>query len=177
MTRALLAQINYIVDVAAKMPATRTPRPAGSSASTEIHHDCGPLAHGEYVPQPVASCLRNPPAGTQPPALSPVAFHPSAPSPVDFVHARWKFEHPLSLSGPFVKRCQSRLRFGPRLIAACAALRACTDPGTALVGGPLRPPGTCRGSRFSRVLGVGLRRAQCPVRWGEGPRTSYMCLP
>ena len=34
-------------------------------------------------------------------------------SPVDFVHARWKFEYPLSPPGPFV----ARLRCGPRLCA------------------------------------------------------------
>ena len=51
-----------------------------------------------YLPQPVASCLRSPPEATQLPALVPVLFHPSAPSPVDFVHACWKFKYPLSLA-------------------------------------------------------------------------------
>ena len=75
-----------------------------------------------YLPQPVASYLRSPPAGTQPPALSAVTF-PATPSPVDFVHARWKFEYPLSLPGPFVEWYMSRLRFGPRLMAVCAHCR------------------------------------------------------
>ena len=78
-----------------------------------------------YLPQPAASCLRSPPDTAPLPTLAPVVFHPSAPSPVDFVHARWKFECPLSLPAPFVEWCQSRLRFGPRrrLMAACANCR------------------------------------------------------
>ena len=43
--------------------------------------------------------------------MSRVAFHPSAPSPADFVHARWKFEYLLNLPGPFVG-C-TKLRFRP----------------------------------------------------------------
>ena len=66
-----------------------------------------------YLPQPVASCLRSPPAATQPPALVFVVFHPSAPSPLAFVHARWKCEYPLSLPAPFVEWHQSRLRASP----------------------------------------------------------------
>ena len=45
------------------------------------------------------------------------------PSPVDYVHARWNFEHLLSLSGPFVEWHMSRLRFSPRLMAVCTQLR------------------------------------------------------
>ena len=37
--------------------------------------------------------------------------------------ARWKFEYPLSLPGPFVKWYMSGLRFRPRLMAVCAQLR------------------------------------------------------
>ena len=126
MTRALLAQINYIVDVAANMPAnTHTTASGvfrlawrGQQKSTTIVARLRTV--NMYLPQPVASCLRSPPEGTQPPALSPVAFHPSAPSPVDFVHARLKFEYPLSLPGPFVEWYQSRR---PRLMAACAHCR------------------------------------------------------
>ena len=51
--------------------------------------------------QPVASCLRSPPADTQLRTLSPVAFPPAAPTG-DFVRARWKFECPLSLPDLFV---------------------------------------------------------------------------
>ena len=75
--------------------------------------------------------------------MSPMAFSP-APSPVDIVHARWKFECPLSTPGPFVEWYMSRLRFGPRLMAVCAecesvrSSRACTDPRTARCG-----PGPC----------------------------------
>ena len=107
--RALLAQINYIVDVAANMPAnTHTTASEvfrlawrGRQKSTTIVLRLRTV--NMYLPQPVASCLRSPPAGTQPPALSAVAFPAAAPSPVDFVHARWKFEYPLSLPGPFVQ--------------------------------------------------------------------------
>ena len=77
-----------------------------------------------YLPQPVASCLRSPPASTPPPVLSPVAFPPAEPSPVDFVHARWKFEYRLTPPAPFVEWYMSRLRFfGPRLMAVCAHCR------------------------------------------------------
>ena len=48
VTRALLAQINYIVDVADNMPANTYTTASGSSAclarATEIHYNCGPLA-------------------------------------------------------------------------------------------------------------------------------------
>ena len=129
VTRALLAQINYIVDVAANMPAnTHTTASGvfrlawrGRQKSTTIVVRLRTV--NTYLPQTVASCLRSPPAGTQPPTLSPVAFPPAAPSPVDFVHVRWKFEYPLSLPGPFVEWYMSRLRFGPRLMAVCAQCR------------------------------------------------------
>ena len=127
VTRALFAQINYIVDVAANMPAnTHTTASGvfiawrGQQKSTMIALRL--RAVNTYLPQPVASCLRSPPAGTEPPTLSRVAF-PPATSPVDFVHARWKFEYPLSLPGPFVEWYMSRLRFGPRLMAVCAHCR------------------------------------------------------
>ena len=54
VTRALLAQINYIGDVAANMPANthhgQWGLPPSLARATEIHHDCAPLAHSEYVP-------------------------------------------------------------------------------------------------------------------------------
>ena len=76
-----------------------------------------------HLPQPVALCLRSPPADTQLPTLSTAAFPPATPSPVDFVHARWKFGYPLSQPDPFVAWYMSRLGFGPRLMAVCAQLR------------------------------------------------------
>ena len=73
VTRALLAQINYIVDVAANMPAnTHTTASGvfrlawrGQQKSTTILVRLRTV--NMYLPQPVASCLRSPPAGTQPP--------------------------------------------------------------------------------------------------------------
>ena len=146
VTRALLVQINYIVDVAANMPAnTHTTASGvfrlawrGRQKSTTIVLRLRTV--NMHLPQPVASCLRSPPANTprscQPCRQLPSLQPPAAPSPVAFVHARWKFEHPLSLPSPFVDVdwYMSRLRFGPRLMAVCAtapnqcAARACIDP-------------------------------------------------
>ena len=131
VTRALLAQINYIVDVAANMrPNTHTTASGvfrfawrGKQTSTTIVVRLRTVnMYIMYLPQPVASCLR-PPETTPLPTLALVLFHPSAPSPVDFVHARWKFEYPLRLPAPFVEWYQSKLRFVPRLMAACANCR------------------------------------------------------
>ena len=107
----LLAQINYIVDVAANMPANAHTTASGvfrlawrgKQTSTTIVVRLRTV--NICLPQPVASCLRSPPDTTPFPTLVPVVFHPSAPTPVDFVcHARWKFEYPLSLPVPFVSR-------------------------------------------------------------------------
>ena len=83
------AQINYIVDVAANMPAnTHTTASGvfrlawrGRQKSTTIVLRLRTV--NMYLPQPVASCLRSPRTRS---CQSPVAFPPAAPSPVDFVH-------------------------------------------------------------------------------------------
>ena len=50
-----------------------------------------------YLPQPIASSLRSPPEDTKLPTLSSAAF------PAPYIHARWKFECPLTLSSSFVE--------------------------------------------------------------------------
>ena len=76
-----------------------------------------------YLPQLIASCLRSPPEDRNLPTLSSAAFPAAAPCPLHYIHARWKFEYPLTLSSSFVEWYMARLRFGPRLMAVCAHLR------------------------------------------------------
>ena len=126
VARALLAQINYTADVAANMPPhTYTTASGifrfawrGQQKSTTIVLRLRTVYM--YLP---ASCLRSPPPDTQLPTLAAASFPTAAPSPVAYLLARWKFEYPLSLPGPFVEWYMSRLRFGPRLMAVCAQLR------------------------------------------------------
>ena len=109
VARTLLAQINYTADVAAHMPphtyATgsgifRFAWRAGQKSRTIVLRLRTVYM---YLPQPIASCLRSPPEATELPTLSSAACPAAAPCPLHYIHARWKFEYPLTLPSSFVE--------------------------------------------------------------------------
>ena len=122
-----------------------------------------------YLPQPVASCLRSPPAGTQPPTLSPVAFPLATPSPVDFVHVRWKFECPLSPPGPFVEWYMSWLRVCPLAQSLSRSPRATS--GTKVLPRGLGPQQLQLRTGYSWVTGFA-QRGFCVVV--VEPKSSFL---
>ena len=112
VARALLVQINYIVDVAANMPANTHTTASGvfrlawrvrQNSTTIVLHL---RTVNMYLPQPSRIVPAQLACGHA--AANPVAS--GCTSPVAFVHARCKFECPLSLPGPFVDWYMSRLR-------------------------------------------------------------------
>ena len=129
VARALLAQINYTAHVAANMPPHTYTTGSGlfrfawraQQNSTTIVLKLRTVYM--YLPQPIASCLRSPPEDTKLPTLSSAIFPASAPCPLHYIHARWQFRYPLTPPSPFIEWYMARLRFGPRLMAACAQLR------------------------------------------------------
>ena len=95
VARTLLAQINYTADVAANMkPHTHSTGSASSGSPGERARNPQRLSSGYALSTctclSLLPCLRSPADATQPPTLSAAAFLADAPSPLHYVHARWK---------------------------------------------------------------------------------------
>lgn len=129
VTRALLAQLRYVADVATSMPAGTLTTSGGvfrlcwranqSSSGLAVRLRTVFL----YLPQPVAACLAVPAGSTGlPDVLRAVLAPADCPQP-DFLHARWRLDYTLQPSEDLLEWYLSRLEFGPLLMAACKGCR------------------------------------------------------
>ena len=130
--RALLAQMRYVADVAASLPQDVYSTSGGFFRM--ICRTCKGHALTLrlrtvylYVPQPVAACLRAPPPGGGPPALTRVHVPETSPGPCTYLAAYWKFEMLYTPKTDFMRWYLARVTCGPLVLEACRSCTVCPN--------------------------------------------------
>ena len=122
--RAVLTQMRYVADVASSLPRN------AYSTSGGLFRLAWRTCKGRaltlrlrtvfiFVPQPVAACLRVPPAARRRPELASILLPDHPPSACSYLAAKWQFDVSHTPSASFTSWYMTRLTCGPLLLEAC----------------------------------------------------------
>ena len=130
--RAILAQMQYVADVAASLPQTSQSTSGGLFRFTWRSVKSYGLTLGLrtvflYLPQPVAACMIVlPPRGSLP-ALAQVTLPVHPPHPFTYLAASWKVDVEHTPAPDFTRWYMSRVTCGPFLLEVCRRCKVCPN--------------------------------------------------
>ena len=130
--RAILAQMQYVADVAASLPQTSQSTSGGLFRFTWRSVRSYGLTLGLrtvflYLPQPVAACMLVLPPGGSLPALSQVTLPVHPPHPFTYLAASWKVDVEHTPAPDFTRWYMSRVTCGPFLLEVCRRCKVCPN--------------------------------------------------
>ena len=130
--RAILAQMQYVADVAASLPQTSQSTSGGLFRFTWRSVKSYGLTLGLrtvflYLPQPVAACMIVLPPGGSLPALAQVALPVHPPHPFTYLAASWKVDVEHTPAPDFTRWYMSRVTCGTFLLEVCRRCKVCPN--------------------------------------------------
>ena len=130
--RAILAQMQYVADVAASLPQTSQSTSGGLFRFTWRAVRSYGLTLGLrtvflYLPQPVAACMIVLPPGGSLPALAQVTLPVHPPHPFTYLAATWKVDMEHQPAPDFLRWYMSRVTCGPFLLEVCRRCKVCPN--------------------------------------------------
>ena len=130
--RAILAQMQYVADVAASLPQTSQSTSGGLFRFTWRAVRSYGLTLGLrtvflYLPQPVAACMIVLPPGGSLPALVQVTLPVHPPHPFTYLAATWKVDMEHQPAPDFLRWYMSRVTCGPFLLEVCRRCKVCPN--------------------------------------------------
>ena len=130
--RAILAQMQYVADVAASLPQTSQSTSGGLFRFTWRAVRSYGLTLGLrtvflYLPQPVAACMIVLPPGGSLPALAQVTLPVHPPHPFTYLAAIWKVDVEHQPAPDFLRWYMSRVTCGPFLLEVCRRCKVCPN--------------------------------------------------
>ena len=130
--RAILAQMQYVADVAASLPQTSQSTSGGLFRFTWRAVRSYGLTLGLrtvflYLPQPVAACMIVLPPGGSRPALAQVTLPVHPPHPFTYLAAVWRVDVEHQPAPDFQRWYMSRVTCGPFLLEACRRCKVCPN--------------------------------------------------
>ena len=130
--RAILAQMQYVADVAASLPQTSQSTSGGLFRFTWRSVRSYGLTLGLrtvflYLPQPVAACMIVLPPGGSLPALAQVTLPVHPPHPFTYLAANWKVDVEHQPAPDFLRWYMSRVTCGPFLLEVCRRCKVCPN--------------------------------------------------